>query len=154
MVLLTNLESFTLNKSVVSLTSLEFTRGTASKMISIAARLPKIAFPSDTLAVNTIDQFDLCAGRSFSPKLNSIAARLPKIAIPSDTVAIVSVQYFVRGGFVGHRSRASSKHLSPHLPVDELDSSGVKKGLRCRSKMHVWVSCPQRNRLDVGVFEK
>ncbi|GFU44906.1 uncharacterized protein TNCV_4234401 [Trichonephila clavipes] len=31
---------------------------------------------------------------------------------------IVSVQYFVRGGFVGHRSRASSKHLSSHLPVD------------------------------------
>ncbi|GFW35930.1 transposable element Tcb2 transposase [Trichonephila clavipes] len=37
---------------------------------------------------------------------------------------IVRVQYFVRGGSVGHRSRASSKHLSPHLPVDELDSSG------------------------------
>ncbi|GFX81930.1 putative DD34D transposase [Trichonephila clavipes] len=67
---------------------------------------------------------------------------------------IVRVQYFVRGGFVGYRSRASSKHLSPHLPVDELDSSGVKKGLRCRCKMHVWVSGPQRNRLDVDVFEK
>ncbi|GFV86259.1 hypothetical protein TNCV_2093001 [Trichonephila clavipes] len=26
---------------------------------------------------------------------------------------IVRVQYFVRGGFVRHRSRASSKHLSP-----------------------------------------
>ncbi|GFX77695.1 hypothetical protein TNCV_1106121 [Trichonephila clavipes] len=38
-------------------------------------------------------------------------------------------QYFVRGGFVGHRFCASSKHLSPHLPVDELDSSGVKKGV-------------------------
>ncbi|GFX83215.1 uncharacterized protein TNCV_4988091 [Trichonephila clavipes] len=34
------------------------------------------------------------------------------------TVRIVRVQYFVRGGFVGHRSRASSKHLSSHLPVD------------------------------------
>ncbi|GFU71742.1 hypothetical protein TNCV_1955031 [Trichonephila clavipes] len=67
---------------------------------------------------------------------------------------IVSVHYFVRGGFVGHRSRASSKHLSPHLPVDELDSSGVKKGLRCRCKMHVWVSGPQRSRLDVDVSEK
>ncbi|GFW28237.1 hypothetical protein TNCV_4639051 [Trichonephila clavipes] len=65
---------------------------------------------------------------------------------------IVRVQYFVRGGFVGHRSRASSKHLSPHLPVDELDSSGVKKGLRC--KMHVRVSGPQRSRLDVDVSEK
>ncbi|GFV03195.1 hypothetical protein TNCV_4017921 [Trichonephila clavipes] len=65
---------------------------------------------------------------------------------------IVRVQYFVRGGFVGYHSRASSKHLSPHLPVDELDSSGVKKGLRCRCKMHVWVSGPQRNRLDVDVW--
>ncbi|GFW51090.1 hypothetical protein TNCV_3593721 [Trichonephila clavipes] len=58
---------------------------------------------------------------------------------------IVRVQYFVRGGFVDHRSRASSKHLSPHLPVDELDSSGVKKGLRCRCKMHVWVSGPTKD---------
>ncbi|GFT16505.1 hypothetical protein TNCV_281381 [Trichonephila clavipes] len=71
-----------------------------------------------------------------------------------DPVAIVRVQYFVRGGFVGYRSRASSKHLSPHLPVDELDSSGVKKGLRCSCKMHVWVSGPQRSRLDVDVSEK
>ncbi|GFV19761.1 hypothetical protein TNCV_479871 [Trichonephila clavipes] len=45
--------------------------------------------------------------------------------------AIVRVHYFVRGGFVGYRSRASSKHLSPHLPVGSLDSSGVKQGLRC-----------------------
>ncbi|GFY19301.1 hypothetical protein TNCV_4126881 [Trichonephila clavipes] len=67
---------------------------------------------------------------------------------------IVRVHYFVRGGFVGHRSCASSKHLSPHLPVDELDSSGVKKGLRCSCKMHVWVSGPQRSRLDVDVSEK
>ncbi|GFV51759.1 uncharacterized protein TNCV_1321151 [Trichonephila clavipes] len=67
---------------------------------------------------------------------------------------IVRVHYFVKGGFVGHRSRASSKHLSPHLPVDELDSSGVKKGLRCSCKMHVWVSGPQRSRLDVDVSEK
>ncbi|GFW97430.1 hypothetical protein TNCV_4991071 [Trichonephila clavipes] len=70
------------------------------------------------------------------------------------TCNIVRVHYFVRGGFVRHRSRASSKHLSPHLPVDELDSSGVKKGLRCRCKMHVWVSGPQRSRLDVDVSEK
>ncbi|GFV69686.1 hypothetical protein TNCV_4507991 [Trichonephila clavipes] len=67
---------------------------------------------------------------------------------------IVRVHYFVRGGFVGNRSRASSKHLSPHLPVDELDSSGVKKGLRCSCKMYVWVSGPQRSRPDVDVSEK
>ncbi|GFW35368.1 integrase catalytic domain-containing protein [Trichonephila clavipes] len=41
-----------------------------------------------------------------------------------ELLTIVRVQYFVRGGSVGHRSRASSKHLSPHFPVDELDSSG------------------------------
>ncbi|GFV83414.1 hypothetical protein TNCV_3055611 [Trichonephila clavipes] len=67
---------------------------------------------------------------------------------------IVRVHYFVRGGFAGNRSRASSKHLSPHLPVGELDSSGVKKGLCCTCKLHVWVSGLQRNRPDVDVFEK
>ncbi|GFU75710.1 hypothetical protein TNCV_1651701 [Trichonephila clavipes] len=57
---------------------------------------------------------------------------------------IVKVQYFVRGGSVGHRSRASSKHLSPHLPVDELDSSGGQTGVALHLQMHVWVSGPQR----------
>ncbi|GFS57642.1 uncharacterized protein TNCV_1402641 [Trichonephila clavipes] len=42
---------------------------------------------------------------------------------------IVSVQYFVRGGFVGHRSRASSKHLSSHLPVDGVRFLGGQKGV-------------------------
>ncbi|GFV68184.1 transposable element Tcb1 transposase [Trichonephila clavipes] len=65
---------------------------------------------------------------------------------------IVRVQYFVRGGFVGRRSRASSKHLSPHLPVDELDSSGVKKGLRCTCKMHVWVSGPTKDADSMLMF--
>ncbi|GFX42094.1 solute carrier family 2, facilitated glucose transporter member 12 [Trichonephila clavipes] len=38
---------------------------------------------------------------------------------------IVSVTFLdVLRGFVGYRSRASSKHLSPHLPVGSLDSSG------------------------------
>ncbi|GFU99185.1 hypothetical protein TNCV_1228991 [Trichonephila clavipes] len=46
-----------------------------------------------------------------------------------DNLRIVRVHYFVRGGFVRHRSCASSKHLSPHLPVDELDSSGGQKGV-------------------------
>ncbi|GFU79916.1 hypothetical protein TNCV_577961 [Trichonephila clavipes] len=41
---------------------------------------------------------------------------------------IVRVHYFVRGGFVGYRSRASSKHLSSHLPVGSLDSSGSNRG--------------------------
>ncbi|GFV91582.1 uncharacterized protein TNCV_770481 [Trichonephila clavipes] len=42
---------------------------------------------------------------------------------------IVRVQYFVRGGFVGYRSRASSKHLSPHLPVDGARFLGGQKGV-------------------------
>ncbi|GFX11618.1 hypothetical protein TNCV_5141931 [Trichonephila clavipes] len=53
---------------------------------------------------------------------------------------IVRVQYFVRGGFVGHRFRASSKHLYSHLPVDGVRFLGGQKGLRCSCKMHVWVS--------------
>ncbi|GFY17561.1 hypothetical protein TNCV_3519161 [Trichonephila clavipes] len=83
-------------------------------------------------------------------------SRLSFDLLPGAGSCSLQVQYFVRGGFVGHRSRASSKHLSPHLPVDELDSSGVKKGLHCSCKMHVWVwvSGPQRSRLDVDVSEK
>ncbi|GFX63030.1 uncharacterized protein TNCV_3465751 [Trichonephila clavipes] len=42
---------------------------------------------------------------------------------------IVRVQYFVRGGFVGHRSRASSKHLSSHFPVDGVRFLGGQKGV-------------------------
>ncbi|GFT79943.1 hypothetical protein TNCV_4598341 [Trichonephila clavipes] len=58
---------------------------------------------------------------------------------------IVRVQYFVRGGFVGHRSRVSSKHLfSLIFRSTVFDSSGVKKGLRCSCKMHVWVSGPPK----------
>ncbi|GFV83800.1 hypothetical protein TNCV_2555861 [Trichonephila clavipes] len=58
---------------------------------------------------------------------------------------IVRVQYFVRGGFVGHRSRVSSKHLfSLIFRPTVFDSSGVKKGLRCSCKMHVWVSGPTK----------
>ncbi|GFX01423.1 hypothetical protein TNCV_1863971 [Trichonephila clavipes] len=56
------------------------------------------------------------------------------------TSGIDRVQYFVRGGFVSHRSRASSKHLYSHLPVDGVRFLGGQKGLRCSCKMHVWVS--------------
>ncbi|GFX61982.1 uncharacterized protein TNCV_276301 [Trichonephila clavipes] len=42
---------------------------------------------------------------------------------------IVRVQYFVRRGFVGYRSRASSKHLSSHLPVDGARFLGGQKGV-------------------------
>ncbi|GFX82095.1 hypothetical protein TNCV_398251 [Trichonephila clavipes] len=67
---------------------------------------------------------------------------------------IVRVHYFVRGGFAGNRSRASSKHLSPHLPVDGARFLGGQKGFCCTCKLHVWLSGLQRNRPDVDVFEK
>ncbi|GFS73564.1 hypothetical protein TNCV_3742581 [Trichonephila clavipes] len=57
---------------------------------------------------------------------------------------IVRVHYFVRGGSVGHRSRASSKHLSPHLPVDQLDSSGVKKGCLAPANARVVVGSTKK----------
>ncbi|GFW98657.1 hypothetical protein TNCV_2758361 [Trichonephila clavipes] len=67
---------------------------------------------------------------------------------------IVRVQYFVRGGFVRHRSRASSKHLSPHLPVYELDSSGGQTGVRCTCRCTCGCRVHKESQLDVDVFEK
>ncbi|GFW91272.1 uncharacterized protein TNCV_736871 [Trichonephila clavipes] len=58
---------------------------------------------------------------------------------------IVRVQYFVRGGFVGHRSRASSKHLSSHLPVDGARFLGGQKGVALQV---------QDARVDVGSTKK
>ncbi|GFX32243.1 uncharacterized protein TNCV_2659191 [Trichonephila clavipes] len=59
-----------------------------------------------------------------------VTEALPTEALVTfERITIVRVQYFERGGSVGHRSRASSKHLSPHLPVDELDSSGGQTGV-------------------------
>ncbi|GFT62004.1 uncharacterized protein TNCV_3811801 [Trichonephila clavipes] len=45
------------------------------------------------------------------------------------SITIVRVHYFVRGGFVDHRSRVSSKHLSSHLPVDGVRFLGGQKGV-------------------------
>ncbi|GFX95085.1 hypothetical protein TNCV_3605441 [Trichonephila clavipes] len=64
--------------------------------------------------------------------------------LDSGANSIVRVQYFVRGGSVGHRSRASSKHLSPHLPVDELDSSGVKQGCAAPADARVGVGSTKK----------
>ncbi|GFV39172.1 transposable element Tc3 transposase [Trichonephila clavipes] len=70
------------------------------------------------------------------------------------TISIVRVHYFVRGGFAGHRSRASSKHLSPHLPVGSLDSSGGQTGVALHLKLHVWASNLQRNRHQMLLFSR
>ncbi|GFX80094.1 uncharacterized protein TNCV_2107401 [Trichonephila clavipes] len=84
-------------------------------------------------------------------ELNQEKALLPKGDLLEQ---IVRVHYFVRGGFAGNRSRASSKHLSPHLPVDGARFLGGQKGFCCTCKLHVWLSGLQRNRPDVDVFEK
>ncbi|GFX85508.1 hypothetical protein TNCV_3716801 [Trichonephila clavipes] len=59
-----------------------------------------------------------------------------------------------RGGFVGHRSRASSKHLSPHLPVGSLDSSGSNRGCAAPEAARVGVGSTKKPTPDVVVFEK
>ncbi|GFX27016.1 uncharacterized protein TNCV_803161 [Trichonephila clavipes] len=54
---------------------------------------------------------------------------------------IVRVQYFVRGGFVRHRSHVSSKHLSSHLPVDGVRFLGGQKGVALQlqdARVGVW----------------
>ncbi|GFS68475.1 hypothetical protein TNCV_4584061 [Trichonephila clavipes] len=63
------------------------------------------------------------------------------------------IQYFVRGGTVGYRSRrVSSKHLSSLIFRSTVfDSSGVKKGFRCSCKMHVWVLGPTKMPTAVDV---
>ncbi|GFV74795.1 hypothetical protein TNCV_1040331 [Trichonephila clavipes] len=62
----------------------------------------------------------------------------------NEDLKIVRVQYFVRGGFVGYRSRASSKASLLSSSGRRARFFGVKQGLRCTCKMHVWVSGPQR----------
>ncbi|GFW23064.1 integrase catalytic domain-containing protein [Trichonephila clavipes] len=76
--------------------------------------------------------------------INSFLLAFRRFLARRGNCKIVRVQYFVRGGSVGHRSRASSKHLSPHLPVGELDSSGGQTGVALHLQMHVGVSGPQR----------
>ncbi|GFX20203.1 uncharacterized protein TNCV_1437631 [Trichonephila clavipes] len=68
-----------------------------------------------------------------SQKQNSLRAQAQLMRTETvetvELVKIVRVQYFVRGGFVGHHSRASSKHLSSHLPVDGVRFLGGQKGV-------------------------
>ncbi|GFW53940.1 hypothetical protein TNCV_1086571 [Trichonephila clavipes] len=72
--------------------------------------------------------------------------------VPRRLTEIVRVQYFVRGGFVGYRSRASSKHLSPHLPVGSLDSSGgSNRGCAASEAARVGVESTKKPTPDVVV---
>ncbi|GFW99668.1 hypothetical protein TNCV_3419001 [Trichonephila clavipes] len=97
----------------------------------------------------------VCHFEDLSSKLANtvrIFLRIVSVAcIPSDY--IVRVHYFVRGGFVGHRSRASSKHLSPHLPVGSLDSSGSNRGCDAPEAARVGVESTKKPTPDVVVFE-
>ncbi|GFU80724.1 hypothetical protein TNCV_514511 [Trichonephila clavipes] len=57
-----------------------------------------------------------------------------------------------RGGFVGYRSRASSKHLSLHLPVGSLDSSGgSNRGCAASEAARVGVESTKKPTPDVVV---
>ncbi|GFW08174.1 uncharacterized protein TNCV_4051591 [Trichonephila clavipes] len=82
---------------------------------------PRLTYFSELLNIlNTVNvSEEICS-------INSVPHRV--MAIQS-WEKIVRVQYFVRGGFVGHRSRASSKHLFSHLPVDGARFLGGQTGV-------------------------
>ncbi|GFV85914.1 transposable element Tcb1 transposase [Trichonephila clavipes] len=63
-----------------------------------------------------------------------------------ERITIVRVHYFVRGGFVGYRSRASSKHLSLSSSGRVARFLGGQTGVALDRKLHVWASNLQRNR--------
>ncbi|GFU88763.1 hypothetical protein TNCV_4444401 [Trichonephila clavipes] len=76
----------------------------------------------------------------------------PNYLVLGFAITIVRVQCFVRGGFVGYRSRASSKHLSPHLPVGSLDSSGgSNRGCAASEAARVGVESTKKPTPDVVV---
>ncbi|GFX47262.1 DDE_3 domain-containing protein [Trichonephila clavipes] len=102
--------------------------------------ITRMEWPAYSPDLNLIEHCGICLADELQP------------VVTFERITIVRVHYFVRGGSVGHRSRASSKHLSPHLPVDQLDSSGGQTGVALHLQMHVWVSGPQRK--DVDVSEK
>ncbi|GFT98758.1 hypothetical protein TNCV_3792051 [Trichonephila clavipes] len=82
---------------------------------------------------------------SFSEAELNRSTALPKISF-SPCVAIVRVHYFVRGGFVGHRSRASSKHLSLIF--------GPRFLIKLPEAARVGVGSTKKPTPDVVVFEK
>ncbi|GFW92945.1 hypothetical protein TNCV_3495781 [Trichonephila clavipes] len=69
-------------------------------------------------------------------------------------VTIVRVHYFVRGGFVGYRSRASSKASLPLLIFGRRARFLGVKGLRCSCRCTCGGQVHKESRLDVDVFEK
>ncbi|GFT78967.1 uncharacterized protein TNCV_3093511 [Trichonephila clavipes] len=65
--------------------------------------------------VSTVDKFVACCCEvDAMRKKRVVPLRYERLSNVTHC-NIVRVQYFVRGGFVRHRSRASLKHLSPHF---------------------------------------
>ncbi|GFV57722.1 hypothetical protein TNCV_4463201 [Trichonephila clavipes] len=64
---------------------------------------------------------------------------------------IVRSPLFCEREFRCYRSRASSKHLSSHLPVGSLDSSGVKQGCAGSEIARVGVESTKKPTPDVVV---
>ncbi|GFW33153.1 uncharacterized protein TNCV_2110811 [Trichonephila clavipes] len=88
------------------------------------------AFSSNDLPIPEWRSYGEC-GPSTHRKCDVIDQKGQEI-MEEETICdkVVRVQYFVRGGFVGHRSRVSSKHLSlSHLPVDGVRFLGGQKGV-------------------------
>ncbi|GFT50158.1 hypothetical protein TNCV_3622181 [Trichonephila clavipes] len=68
---------------------------------------------------------------------------------------IVRVQYFVRGGFVGYRSRASSKASLPSSSGRRARFlGGSNKGCVAPARCTCGCRVHKESRLDVDVFEK
>ncbi|GFV37918.1 hypothetical protein TNCV_2663311 [Trichonephila clavipes] len=69
--------------------------------------------------------------------------------------AIVRVQYFVRGGFVGYRSRASSKASLPSSSGRRARFlGGPNRGCVAPARCTCGCRVHKESRLDVDVFEK
>ncbi|GFT75053.1 hypothetical protein TNCV_2244381 [Trichonephila clavipes] len=60
---------------------------------------------------------------------NAIVSGVHGHSVLPHSQKIVRVHYFVRGGFVGYRSRASSKHLSPSSSCRRARFLGGQKGV-------------------------
>ncbi|GFW41898.1 hypothetical protein TNCV_6071 [Trichonephila clavipes] len=88
---------------------------------------------NETTQLNRRKQLNSSVGtKQLNSALPSTACnRLQRLQPPTTAYKPPAPPFYSRIGFFYLlRSRASSKHLSSHLPVGSLDSSGVKQGLR------------------------
>ncbi|GFW30359.1 hypothetical protein TNCV_452971 [Trichonephila clavipes] len=86
---------------------------------------------------------------------NFFANPPPTPLAPTNTDEIVRVQYFVRGGFVGYRSRASSKASLPSSSGRRARFlGGSNRGCVAPARCTCGCRVHKESRLDVDVFEK